>query len=105
MKILYLLLFLVFYGALPEPNKDGKNPLHIAAQEGKREILFYLLKTFSEEHMGNGKGSVNAHRKITIDIDLMDTEGNTCLHLAVKRCHTDANAVSMVKMLIEKGFQ
>ena len=70
--------------------------------------MFYLLKTFSEEQMGTlgkgSKGSKNA-RKITIDIDLVDMEGNTCLHLAVKRCHTDANAISMVNMLIEKGLQ
>ena len=75
------------------------NPLHVAAQEGKREILFYLLKIFSEET----DGTIKKNRKITIDIDLVDIEGNTCLHLAARRCQIDADAVSMVKMLIEKG--
>ena len=96
---LILLHLLVSLGALPEPNKDGMNPLHVAAQEGKREILFYLLKIFSEET----DGTIKKNRKITIDIDLVDIEGNTCLHLAARRCQIDADAVSMVKMLIEKG--
>eukprot|EP00092_Neocalanus_flemingeri_P007478 GFUD01008075.1.p1 GENE.GFUD01008075.1~~GFUD01008075.1.p1 ORF type:complete len:850 (+),score=222.46 GFUD01008075.1:59-2608(+) len=83
---------LVELGAFPERNSDGKSPFFIAAEKGKGNVLKYLLDKFSSG-------------KITVDIDLPDTKGDTCLHAAIRRCKTQASAVNMIEMLIEKGAQ
>lgn len=83
---------LVENGAFPERNSDGKSPFFIAAEKGKGNVLKYLLDKFSTG-------------KITVDIDLPDANGDTCLHAAVRRCKTQASAVHMIEMLIEKGAQ
>ena len=83
---------LVDLGAFPERNSDGKSPFFVAAEKGKGNVLKYLLDKFSSG-------------KITVDIDLPDTNGDTCLHAAIRRCKTHASAVHMIEMLIEKGAQ
>ena len=82
---------LVELGALPEKNSDGKTPLHIASELGKKDILQYLLRALT-------KG------KLSPDLNMADNNGNTCLHLAVKHCRKKQGDVTLVEYLIEEGM-
>lgn len=73
------LFFLKHKTWMNKEDKEGKNILHIAAQNGRKEIVKFLLEK-------------------KFHIDIRDREGKTPLHLAVLGDHID-----VIKFLLNRG--
>ena len=85
---------------------SGKSPFILAAERGVSPILQFLLDKFSGEPATMSRNSAPSMRSkmisCSVDIDLPDLEGNTCLHAAVRRCQAQESARAMVVMLVNR---
>ena len=96
------------------PKEKGNTPLHVAAENGRHEIVELLLKNGASVDKVNNDGQtplmmsiLNYYRDTTAevliehgaDINKMDNTGKNSLHMACKKY----GAPSIVKLLIKNG--
>ncbi|XP_052057488.1 NF-kappa-B inhibitor cactus-like [Mytilus californianus] len=64
----------------------GDTPLHIACREGFDDIAGILLMPIQYNETGEIRYEME-QQKVPQDVELMNYNGQSCLHLAAERCH------------------